>query len=185
MEFKGFKLNIILVVVLLVLGLFFSGQYINKIYNIDGPIKNEILALEGVKDISIVDNNERKDLLIEFEPGVDFYNLYQNITIMINDRLGEKGGNILIAKSNQSNTNLDEVYYELHFAIYQGITTGKFVEMEENIESVADKSNLDNYKVWVDNQTVFIQLDKNADSIYKIIPYKNSSINSEGGDNIG
>ncbi|MFW6287170.1 MAG: hypothetical protein ACOC2J_00280 [bacterium] len=184
MEFKGFKLKIILVVVILVLGLFFSGQYLNEVYNVDKPIKDDILALEGIRDVSIIDNNDKVDLHIEFKPGIDFYTLYQTITNIMDDRLGERSGNVVIAKNNQSNSNLDDIYYELHFAIYQGINTGRFVEMEENIKVIVDKSDLDNYKIWVDNQSVFIQLDRNDESIYKRISY-NSQLNIEGGGSIG
>jgi len=184
MEFKGFKINIIILVVVVVLGLFFSGQHLFKIYNVDRPIKNEILALEQINDVSIIDNNDKKDLLIEFNSGIDFYESYQEVHQIMQDKLGNKSGNIIITENDQNSKELDDIYYKLHFAIYQGINTGYFVEMEKNIQSIVGINNIDSHKIWVDNNAIYIQLDNNDKSLYKRIIF-NNNIDTEGGGSIG
>ncbi len=185
MEFKGFRINIIILVVVVVLALFFSGQYLFKIYNIDKPIKSEILALEEVNDVSIIDNNDKKDLLIDFHSGIDFYESYQKVHQIMQDKLGNKSGNILISENNQNSKELAEVYYKLHYAIYQGINTGYFLEMEKNIESIVGMYNIDSHKIWVDNNAIYMQLDNNDKSLYKRIVFNNNLVNIEGGGSIG
>ncbi len=185
MEFKGFKLNIIILVIVIILGLFFSAQYLFKIYNVEKPIKNEILALEEIKDVSIVDNNDKKDLIVDFHPGIDFHKTYQDVNQIMQEKLGSKSGKIIISNY-QRNETLDNIYYKLHYAIYQGINTGYFVEMEKNVESIISKDELDNHKIWVDNEAIYIQLDKNKQSLYKRISYSNSkTVELEGGGSVG
>ncbi len=185
MEFKGFKINIIILVIVLVIGLFFSAQYLFKVYNVDKPIKNEILALKGIKDVSIIDNSDQKDLLIDFHSGIDFYKSYQDVNQIMQDKLGSKSGNIIISKNDQENEELDDIYYKLHYAIYQGINTGYFVEMEKNVETIVGMYELDSHKIWVDNNAIYIQLDNNNKSLYKRISYNNIILDTEGGGSIG
>lgn len=184
MEFKGIKLNIIIIVTLIVIALFFTGQYLYRIYNIDKPIIKEILALDAIKDVRIRDNNNKLDLLLTFYPDIDFFNSYQEINKIMEDKLGNKSGNIII--ENIYDNELEDIYYKLHFAIYEGVNTNKFVNMEKNVGSVAKTYNLDNYKIWIDNHAIYVKLDKNNNSFYRRIPYNNTvTVNAEGGDYIG
>lgn len=173
MEFKGVKIYVIIIVIFLVICLYFAGQLLYRAYNIDMPLKEDLMVIEGISNVSLVNNEEKVDLYISFLPDQDFFALYQKIFSIMKDRLGSKSGDIII--QNKDN-NLKEVYHKIHFSIYEGIHTCKFVEMEKNINKIVEKEELDDYKLWVDNDAVYIQLDKNKDSFYKRIPYNNSII---------
>lgn len=183
MEFKGIKLYIIIFVIIAVIGLFYTGQYLFDIYKIDKPLKEEISAIEGIKDIKIINNNNLNDLFVSFEPGIDFYSSYQKINEVMETKLGSKSGNIII--DNNSSTELEEIYYQIHYAIHEGINTGKFLEMKENVEEIVSNVEIDNYRLWIDNDAVYLQLDKNNSSFYNRIPYnKIITVKLEGGDYI-
>lgn len=171
MEIKGLKFYIIIIVTIAIVGLFFTAQYLLDVYQIEKPLKNELASLEGVREIELIENNKSSELIVmvKFEPGIEFYNLYQEIERILEKILGSRSVNIII--TNESISELAEVYYQVHFAIYEGINTGKFLEMKANIDGIVYAEELDNYRVWIDNEAVYLQLDKNNNSFYTRIAY--------------
>ena len=111
-------------------------------------------------------------------PGIDFYELYQKIEGKIEDVTSNRKADIIIV--NDTGSELSESYYQLHFALYGGINTGRFLEMKKNIDDILSTEDLASYRVWVDEKAVYLQLDKDNDSFYCRIAYKNKGI-KEGG----
>ena len=83
-------------------------------------------------------------------------------------------GKIII--TNNSIKELSASYLQMHYAIYEGINTGRFLEMKKNIDDIALSLELDNYQVWVDNEAVYLQLDKNNNSFYSRISYHDNNV---------
>ena len=48
--------------------------------------------------------------------------------------------------------------------------------MKKNIDDIALSLELDNYQVWVDNEAVYLQLDKNNNSFYSRISYHDNNV---------
>src|SRR5690554_8158600 len=117
---------------IIVIVAFFSGQYLFNLYNIEKPLINELKEIEGVNDIQIIDNNNNKDIVIVFENDILFFEVYQEIENVINSKLNENQGRVIIKNTEMDKMN--EVYYDMHYAIYEGVYTKRFVEMEKNIE---------------------------------------------------
>lgn len=178
MEFRGIKLYIVIIVTLLIVGLFFAARYLLDVYRIEKPLKEQLASLEGIREIEIIENNKGKALLVSFMPGIDFYELYQKIEGKIEDVTSNSKADIIIV--NDTGSELSESYYQLHFALYEGINTGRFLEMKKNIDDILSTEDLASYRVWVDEKAVYLQLDKDNDSFYCRIAYKNKGI-KEGG----
>lgn len=178
MEFRGIKLYIVIIVTLLIVCLFFAARYLLAIYRIDKPLRNELASLEGIKEIEILENKKGTELQVSFLPGIDFYELYQEIEGIMENVKGEKNTDIIII--NDSDNELREIYYQVHFALYEGISTGRFLEMKKNIDDILRREELDGYLVRVDRQAVYLQLDKDNHSFYYRIPYNDIGI-KEGG----
>ena len=90
MEFRGIKLYIVIIVTLLIVGLFFAARYLLAVYRIDKPLRNELASLEGIKEIEIIENKKGTELQVSFLPGIDFYELYQEIEGIMENVKGEK-----------------------------------------------------------------------------------------------
>ncbi|MDI3547656.1 MAG: hypothetical protein PWR10_1308 [Halanaerobiales bacterium] len=181
MEFKGLRINIIILVIGIVLLSFFTGQHLLKIYNIDKPLKEELLAIDEINELRLVDNNGKTDIYVSFKPETNFYQVYKEIEDISSKQLGNKRGKIIIM--NEPSRELEELYYKMHYAIYEGLTTNEFVKMEKNVSKIVKNYQLSDYKLWVDNQAVYLQLVNKEDSLYRRIP-KNQvvSIRVEGDD---
>ncbi|MEJ6951638.1 hypothetical protein [Natronospora cellulosivora (SeqCode)] len=180
MEFKGFKLNIIIVVFLLVIAVFFAGRYYYNVFSVERPIVEEILALDAVDDISLIEKQGKMDVIVKLIPGSDFFKTYQEIDIIMDEKLNNNRGNITI--ENHSTGDLEDLYYKLHYALYEGVNNKSFVAMEERINNIVIDNNIKDYRLWVDTQAVYLQLNNENSSFYKRIPYNTSIIvESEGG----
>lgn len=184
MEFKGLKINIIFLVMIMVIIVFFAGQYLFKLYNIDKPVIEEIKAISGVDDIRLIDNNGKVDAMIVLGEDIDFFNVYKEIDEVLNKKLGNQKGRLLI--KNENIGELDKVYYDMHYAIYEGMLTNRFVEMEKNIKEIAAQHEVTEYKLWVDSNAVFLQLEKDGYYLYHRFPYNRTiSLKTEGSENNG
>lgn len=181
MNFKGIRLNIVIVIIALVIILFFSGQYLFKLYGVNRPIKEEIMAIDGVAGLDILNENNSTDILISFDDNINFHETYKKIRKITNDKLGNETGKIIIKNDNIE--KLENVFYELHYAIYEGIATNKFVMMNENVKNITDKNNINDFKLWIDNDAVYLQLNNDNKSLYRRIPYSgiNKNLNKGGG----
>ncbi|MFW5981515.1 MAG: hypothetical protein ACOCRU_02950 [bacterium] len=180
MEFKGFKLNIIAIVIVLTLAVFFAGRYYYQVYNLERPLKDEVLAIEAVNDISLIERQGKIDFLVELNPGKDFYQTYQEIDLIMKEKLANNRGNILF--ENDNNEEFEEIYYLLQYALYEGVNNRNFVVMEERISDITLENDIENYKLWVDEEAVYLQLNDEHSSYYKRIPYQTVNIAElEGG----
>ncbi|NLM96694.1 MAG: hypothetical protein GX175_03620 [Halanaerobiaceae bacterium] len=183
MEYKGIKLYIVLIVMLTVISLFFVGKSLYRIYNIEKPIKEELLALNGVGYVDIVKKEGRVDIYLTLLPDQDFFAIYQEIEKTVKNKIGNNSGDIIILNNDKT---LEDVYHRIHFAIYEGIYTNKYLEMERNVKEIAANEGIKDYKLWVDNDAVYIQLNKNNKSFYKRIPNNKMYISTRiGGDYTG
>ena len=171
MEFKGLKINIIFLVIIAVILVFFAANHLINIYNVNRPLQDKLKSFTEIEDFLIIDVNGQIDLLITFQPAVDFYHLYQEIDKIAADNLGVKKGKIII--QNEGSNKLNQVYYQLQYALFEGLATSEFVDMEKNIREIVTVNNLADYKLWIDNQAVYLQLDDDDSSLYRRIPCNN------------
>lgn len=184
MEIRGIKLNIVIVVSLIVLLLFFVGQNLLKLYNVDKPLNNELMALQDVSDVEIKEDGNGFIINLTISPGSDFYNIYNEVEQITNKRLGKK---LKEFKFKDDSAELQNEYYRLHYAIYEGIANKQFVTMESNIKELSKELNIDDYKLWVDSKAVYLQLNKANKNLYRRIPYIGQTlvVSAEGGGSSG
>lgn len=180
MEFKGVKINIVAIVILIILISFFVGQHFYKVYNIDKPIKEKIAGVDGVKKVEMLNTDGKMNMILSFDPAIDFYHVYKEIEGIFTDSKIDDKGSIII--KNDSNSDLEDVYYRLHYSIYEGIKTNKFVDMKENVAGIVEQSDFTDYRLWIDNEAVYFQLNGDEVSLYKRVPYnKKIIVHTEGG----
>jgi hypothetical protein len=168
-EFKGLKINIIVMVIGIVLLSYFIGQYLLKTYSIDKPLQEELLKIEEIEKIELVENDGKKDIIVFFKPGINLFQTYKKIAEISTERLGDRQGRIII--ENETDRYLTDLYYKLHYALYEGLATHEFVNMEHNVREIIADYDLDDYKLWIDNEAVYLQLAEGNNSFYKRIPF--------------
>ena len=173
MSIKDININIVLVVILIVVIGFFAGKYLFNVYGVKQPLTTELNTINGVEKVELIENNDQTDIKVYLESKVDFQKTFMQISQISGKELGVEKGNIIVGSNN--NTYLDQMFYKIHLAIYEGISTNRFTVMKNNIEKSLSNSDID-YKLWVNNENVLLRLDGKGESLYRIL-----SRNNKGG----
>ncbi len=180
MEYRGIKINIVLLIIVIAMILYFTGNFIINKYNVEKPLIDEIIAIEGIEDIELTEKNDKTKLKIKLANNGDLYNVYKNVDNIASEKIGD--GNYEIIVSNKESNKLQLIYFRLHYAIYEGIATKKFTVMNKNIKEIVEENNLQYYNLRIDSENVYLKLADNNSVFYHIIP-RNSD--NRGGENVG
>ncbi|MFW5962612.1 MAG: hypothetical protein ACOCQR_03250 [bacterium] len=177
MDKKEFNFHIAFFVATLVIIFFFGTQYIINIFFIEKPIEQDIAKIKGVEEVSLENKKNQINIEMTLNPNLDLYNTYDKIEKIAKEKVSKE--NFIVKFVNKENQFLEDIYHEMHYAIYEGIYTKKFVIMQERLEEIVRKHKIDNLNLWVDDKRVLLQLDHNDKSYYKNIVIH--SLGKEGG----
>lgn len=178
MQWQGLKIYIVLLSFVCGLGLAFGGQMIYKKYIYQQPL-NKVLADNKLVEEFTVDNNSNQSV-VKVKLSKDANNLmtsYQEINGLTAKVMGKTPYVLEIV--NNSDKDLEEVFFESHYVIYQAQSMGNFPEVARQVEESSAKYGVDG-KVYIDQDNIYIQLSK-ADGHYmnRIIP--RNSMTLQGG----
>ena len=183
-DFHKINFKIVLIISIVALLTFFGGKYLFNYFGINQPLISKIENIEEVEAVELVSNSSKIDIEISLKNSVsDFYNFYNDVNKIAVNHLGDDLGEIKILDN--KNTKLEEVYYNSHFYIYEGIALRKYTFIQENVDKVVNDSQITSYNLWIDQDYVYLELIDNDDYFYKIIPQTTFSNNEERGENIG
>lgn len=170
MQIRGIKVGLVIIVMFFVLGSLFFVQYMWESNGIYKPLLKSLKKIEGVNEASI--ERKRKDLQINLELGhVDNFPLtYKQVEDSINQSLSKTNYKIKI-KDNR-NDQLISSFLSFSSYVQEGIQTGKYSLMEEQIKSRAKAQGLDGSYVLVDSQNIYLQLLSKDSYLYEVISRK-------------
>src|SRR6056297_1662138 len=89
MEYRGIKINYVIIIIIMVLIIYFTGNFILNHYNVKKPLHTEITNLEGVEEIALKESNEITNLLITLNKSANLYQLYHKINDIAAAKLGK------------------------------------------------------------------------------------------------
>lgn len=165
MKIKGFNIYIILISIIIILGLYFAVINLYDYYNVKTPLKNKLMSIEGIKEVSI-DKEDEVKILVYLAPNLDLYDSYQSIYNISEEVLGNNSFEIVF--DFLSSKEIEEIYYDIHYYLYEGYENRKYKEMRENIDRIMQKWDKD-YLLWVDEKRLYFQINDTDRSFYKII----------------
>lgn len=170
MQIKGIKIGLVALIALLVLTLLLFAHYLWETQGIHKPLLNSIKSIGGVNTVVI--EKERRNLLVNVELGpVDNFPLaYKQIEDNVRKNLSKDSYKLEI-KDNR-NDELTSSFLSLSSYIQEGIQTGKYSLMEEQISSQTKALGLDHSYVLVDAENIYLQLHLKDNYLYEVIPRK-------------
>jgi len=77
---------------------------------------------------------------------------------------------IRVIYKDHSNELLEDVFHDMHFAIYQAARSGNYRDMANLVHTLARSANLSDYRVEVDATAIYLQLHTEGAYLYRIIP---------------
>lgn len=167
------RLTIVLAAIIITLVILGCGQLIWQHLAINKPLENELKRIDGITSFYINGSkiNDKKILNVTFQNVNNLQKTYHAINKAASNILGEHQFNIVV--HDNRDTELEAIYYEIHLFIQEGIATGKFSEMAEHIKQTAMIYGVSS-KVYVDNENVYLSLQKSDKGMYIVIPRSSS-----------
>lgn len=159
-KYKKIFLSFVLTFLLLA-GIFklYQGAYYNQ------TVK-KIKQIPGVVD-AVVKKSDGEYMVIVKAGKVSHFNImYESVQEVIKSRY--KKYNIKVIDNRDD--YLSDVYYRIHFAIYEAAANNDFVSMKLTIDKVLANIDLDSYKIFVDDNNVYVQLIKGNKYLYEVVP---------------
>ena len=155
MMFKNSRINLklILLIVVLSLGLFFLGRTLFAQYRVEGPLLEKINAMEGVKNVNLVDEDK---LVINLDREISLKETYLQIEDIISQQTDLSSYQISLT-GNESE-ELTQVNQELDFIIYSGIAGHRYQWMNEEIKNWEEMNFTGEIKLEIGEDMIFLTI---------------------------
>ncbi|MFW6016796.1 MAG: hypothetical protein ACOCRK_10195 [bacterium] len=176
-DFNKINFKFVIVIIIIVMLLFLGGRYLFKHYRIDQPLENELMELQEVEKVELISNENKTDIKVKLNRNTDLYNIYLKIEELSQNHLEDKFNKIIL--EDNSNSNLEKIYYETHYAVFEGLATFEFTDMKSNIEKIMENKNIDDYEIRVDNERIYLKFVDGDNYMFKTIS-RQPQMNSGG-----
>lgn len=180
--FKGIRLTIVIIALVVGLSVFLGGQYVVKTYHLEEPFKAEVLSMKGVEGVELTETGNSMKVRLTMNSDVRLQQVYQKVNELANEMLQQK---ITIEMDQKTSQEMEDLYQDMHFAIYEGIASGKFTAMSTQLKEIATTERVDDYQIQVDNDNVYLKVVADGEIFCTIIPRQSDRLvymNSEGGE---
>lgn len=177
---RDLKLPVVIAVFLVVVA---AGVGVQQIYyqkRVIDPLSDDAHAIEGVESVQLVSRGDGlKDVWITLEPGARIEEVYPQVEMLANANLRASFGRVVV--QDNRNPRLSEAYHRIHFAVQQGISTGLFAHMAEEIDRQLREEEGIIHRVYVGDRHVFVHLHDDEGDLYQVVPRHSSLVVSESG----
>lgn len=165
---KGLRIGVIALVFVLASLLIFGGQQLRYRYDVFEPMQTAFTHIDGVKTVKFDKNSGHVDIVVTLGKVDNLEKTVSEIEGLGKYYLKDNLGNISIVDSRDA--YLDEVYYRMHFSIEEGIATGHFRQMADDLQGVAKASRLERFRVYVGSDRVYVVMARGGRYLYEVVP---------------
>lgn len=147
--------------------LLFSAQQLYNRYVALNPLNKAFLQKEYVEQFSIKKESGTINIEICLKDIENFAEVYHDIQETASDILNGKPFTVKI--TNRPSERLEDIYInEVQFVIFEGIKTGNFTEMREELDKLETEYKTD-IRVFIDDENLYLQMKSDEGLLFKII----------------
>ncbi|HHV61838.1 MAG TPA: hypothetical protein GXX51_04255 [Firmicutes bacterium] len=168
MKYRGLNISVIVAAFAITLGAIMGMKYLAFKAQVEKPLNEFLRGSRVVKSYSVTESKEGFELDITLDEVDDLRATYLELRDGARAIMGDRLKTIVIKDTRTR--ELENVYYRVHFAIYEAIFTGSFQNMARLVDAEARIARLDRYRVRVDGDNVYLQLHKGRAYLYEIVP---------------
>ena len=145
-----------------------SSYFFWQQYAVTKPVTQGVGEIAGVEKVVIDSKNQLIPKVHVTLTNVDNLEAaYQSINDTLTGSLGSSKYKLIL--HDHRTPELEQLYYTIHYYVYEGISTGKFSVMSEKIQEKAAAANTKAH-VYIDANNVYLQLTTTNGDLYQIIP---------------
>ena len=161
------NLPVLTIVAAVSLALLLLGQhFIFNQHNLRG-LEEKFADIPGVAATAVDSTPNGLSLTLELEKETELREAYRKIL-----NLAAEAGISFDAISIRDDRGpiLSQTLYDIHYAIEEGIATGRFQLMADSVEDELAARGIDDYELWVDSQFVYLEMNYGPEHLYQVFP---------------
>jgi len=163
------KWPVVILAFLLTFASIYAVNYWRQQRLIKEPLKEALLEIEAVKDITIISNKQGTEILVTMDKAADLCKTYQNIEGVLLLTYPENSFKITLL--DKRNAYLESLYDRVHFALMEGERLGNYTEMNKEISQLlGPEEELEGYRLQVDQKRIYLQMATKDSYLYEVIP---------------
>lgn len=167
MEIRGWKIDRVIIAFLVVASLLFGGEKLLEYQRVENPVLSGVKNIPGVVEARLVNTSNGMTLEVKLQGVTDLAKTYQ----AIQDKVEPLGNRLTSVDIRDSRTQeLSDALHDLHFAIQEGIATGHFQNMADQVQALAQKSGVKISYLTVTGDGVYVTLAEKGHYLYAIYP---------------
>lgn len=170
---KKTEFNVVVAVAALVTVLIisFSSYYLYKRFGIDAPLEKKIESLEGVEDTKATRFRDGYEIDISMKKVANLQEAYISIDRAVKDALSQKEYSLHL--SDKPNQSLQDFMQHMQPAIFESLAANRFIWLDEELSRRTREAGLQ-YKLYVDQEHLYLQVEDGENYIYQIIDREKS-----------
>ena len=170
MNWQKYNWSILVICIVLTFAAACSSYFLWQNYVLAKPLTQAIEEIDGVETATLESHDKNKpsqEIQITLNQVKNLQASYQAINNKVTSIAGDKKYKIVL--HDHRTPELEQLYYSIHYYIYEGIFTGKFSSMSEIIK---EKSAAANTKalVYIDADYIYLHLTNTTGDLVQVIP---------------
>ena len=168
MRAYGVRIPVVLMAMAGALLLLFGAQFVYNRQAVDQPLVSIYHNVPAVKHVSLQTTSSGLQVDVRLGLVPNLRETYMALENQVNAVLG--GAHFQINLSDARTPALLNDFYNMNGALEQGIATGQFVAMEQQVRAMGAKDGLSQASAIVDNHYVYVELVQGRHYLYELLP---------------
>ncbi len=146
------------------------GQFLWHNYAVAQPLDKVLQDVDGVEKITWQDSrrqNEPVNIFVTLDHPANLQKTYMEISERAARVLGRQPFRVVIR--DHRTPELEQLFYDVHYYFQEAITNGNFSLMADKVREKARSQGAE-ANIYVDGQYIYVQLTRQNDSFYTLIP---------------
>lgn len=168
MQIQGVRIPLVLMFFALGLAALLGLGQLYRYSRVDQPLIKFYKARSDVRDFKVSAREGHIELTVKLGPVANLRETYTALEKGTQEILDAQPFAIRI--QDNRNDRLVDDYYKLHLTLQEGLATGQFSDMATRLQEQAKRLGLDEAKVFLDTQYLYVQLRRGNHYLYELLP---------------
>ena len=168
MRFRGFRIQVVLLVFLVVVALGLGVQYFHQQTQVIHPLAEQLEEIPGVLDVGLTKGffkaGSRMLVSLEVSQDVPLALVFERV----HQTLMATGGDYAVQLKDSPNPAMLRLFHRIQIALEEAIMTGEFTTLEKRISILADPTGID-WELGLDREFVYLSLTEGSDILRRVI----------------
>lgn len=168
LEIQGVRIPTVVMALAAGLAMLFGLQQAYKYSQVDQPLSRLYSEREEVTRYRVDELGNRVVVRVTLGPVANLRETYKQLEEGTRSVLDTVPFELQI-KDNRDSGLVDD-FYKLHYILQEGLATGRFTEMSAAFQNATEALGLDEARVFVDTDRVYVQLRRGKHYLYELMP---------------